>query len=262
MRFRSALLGAILLIQAIDLTPGMAEEVVNLPTRPGVTERVWLLAPATPPTASVILLTGGEGVVAATPDALARNKNFLVRSRGLFAAQGFLVAVVDVPSDHADGMGQFRIMESHARDVAAVIAYLRQLAAAPVWLIGTSNGTISAANVARRLRPPEAADGLVLTSSITAPSRAERSLPEEVDLAQIAIPTLMVHNTEDQCVACPFSQAPGVLAKITHAPRKELIAVSGGSPPDPNPCEPISRHGFLGIEDQVVALIAKWIKGG
>ena len=262
MRFRIALVAAILLIQGIDPTSGMAEELVNLPTRPGVTERVWLLAPATPPSASVVLLAGGEGVVAATSDALARNKNFLVRSRGRFAAQGFLVAVVDVPSDHADGMGQFRITEKHARDVTAVIAYLRQKAAAPVWLIGTSNGTISAANVASRLKPPEAADGLVLTSSITAPSRRERALPEEVDLAAIAIPTLMVHNTEDQCVVCPFSQAPAVLAKITHAPRKELIAVSGGDPPDPDPCGAISRHGYLGIEDQVVALIAKWIKGG
>lgn len=52
------------------------------------------------------------------------------------------------------------------------------------------------------------------------------------------------------------------MERFSHAPRKELIAVSGGDPPRSDPCEAFSRHGYIGIEDQVVDSIARWIKGG
>lgn len=106
------------------------------------------------------------------------------------------------------GFGQFRTTENHGRDIAGVIACLRQNAAIPIWLVGTSWGTVSAANAAARLKAPDAADGLVLTATITASSRQMTALPLSVDLSAIAIPTLLVHNTEDQCVICPFAKAP------------------------------------------------------
>jgi len=52
------------------------------------------------PVASVILFTGGQGVLQLT------RGNFLVRNRRRFAEHGFLVAVVDVPSDHKTGYGR------------------------------------------------------------------------------------------------------------------------------------------------------------
>lgn len=239
-----------------------AEEFVKLPTRDGITQQLFLVAPDGPPTASVILFTGGEGELNIKNGALAGQDNFLVRSRDRFAAQGFLVAVLGLPSDHLEGYGPFRATEGHARDVAAVIAYLRQRAAIPVWLIGTSRGTISAANASARLKAPQAADGLVLTSSITASSKRLLDLSTSVDLPAITVPILLVHNTEDQCVVCPFSRASLVLDGLTRAPRKQLIPITGGVPPQGDPCEGLSRHGYLGIEDSVVATIARWIKRG
>jgi hypothetical protein len=255
---------ALLLVLAATLaapTALRAQELVTLQTRAGVTQPFFLLAPAGQPIASVILFPGGEGALNVKRGVLAGGDNFLTRSRNRFAAQGFLVALPDVPSDHGDGYGAFRSTENHAGDVAGVIAYLRQRAAIPVWLVGTSRGTISAANAAARLKAPEAADGLVLTSSITASSKRLLDLPNSVDLAAITVPTLLVHNTEDQCVACPFGQIPAVMDKLTHVPRKELIPFTGGDPPQGDPCEALSRHGFLGIEDPVVAAITRWIKG-
>jgi hypothetical protein len=38
--------------------------------------------------------------------------------------------------------------------------------------------------------------------------------------------------------------------------------VEGGNSPKGDPCAPISRHGYFGIEDEVVGDIARWIKGG
>jgi alpha/beta superfamily hydrolase len=250
-----------LLAVTAGLPAHAGEEFVQLPTRPGVTQPFWLVAPPGKPVASLILFPGGEGVLGADEHHPLTNNNFLVRTRDKFAAQGFLVAVIDAPSDHSSGLGSFRSSGEHAEDVAAVIAYLRQKAAAPVWLVGTSRGTISAANAAARL-PAGSADGLVLTSSIVSPSKRATAIIGSVDVAAIAMPTLFVHNKEDACPVCSFSGAAGLMAAFSRAPRRELIAVSGGDANVSDPCGPISRHGYLGIEDEVVGDIARWIKGG
>ncbi|HZB93516.1 MAG TPA: hypothetical protein VE397_18860, partial [Stellaceae bacterium] len=121
-------------------------------------------------------------------------------------------------------------------------------------------GTISAANAAARLKTG-GADGLVLTSSIVAANRRTGAIDDRVDVGAIALPTLFVHNKEDACPLCPFSAVPAMMARFTAAPRKALIAVSGGSPPQSDPCQPLARHGYFGIEDEVVADIVHWIKG-
>jgi hypothetical protein len=249
---------------ALLLSGGAAradEELIKLPTRPGVTQPFWVTTPPGPPVASVILFTGGPGLLFSDRQPVLRSKNFLIRSRDKFAAAGFLVVSVDGPSDHPEGLDEvFRGSGEHARDIAAVIAYVRQKAAVPVWLIGTSRGTTSAANVAARLKSG-GPDGLVMTSSIVAPTRVLAPVQATVDVGSIGVPVLFVHNKDDACMACPFSAVPALMAQFTHAPRKELIAVSGGSTPLSDPCEALSRHGYIGIEDEVVGKIAAWIKG-
>lgn len=254
----AAVMGLLALFAA---APARADEqLIQLPTRPGVTQPFWVLTPPGQPVASVILFTGGSGILGSAHRPVLNGKNFLIRMRGSFAAAGFLVASVDVPSDQPEASEGFRASAEHAQDIAAVIAYLRQKAPVPVWLIGTSMGTISAANVAARLRSG-GPDGLVLTSSIVAASRRVAPIDASVDVGAIAVPTLIVHNKEDACIVCPFSAVPGFVERFTHAPRRELIAVSGGSPPQSDPCEPFARHGYFGIEDEVVGDIARWIKG-
>jgi pimeloyl-ACP methyl ester carboxylesterase len=255
----AALMGVVLL--GVAQRAAADETLIRLPTRPGVTVPFWLLTPPAEPVASVILLPGGNGLLFSERKPQLSGDNFLIRSRDKFAAFGFLVASVDGPSDHPEGLGSFRDSSAHAQDIAAVIAYLRQQAPVTVWLIGTSMGTISAANVAAWLKTG-GADGLVLTSSIVGQNRRYAPVNALVDVDQIAIPTLVVHNKEDGCPLCPFSTVASFLERFTHAPRKALIAVSGGDPPQSDPCEALSRHGYLGIEDEVVADIARWIKGG
>jgi pimeloyl-ACP methyl ester carboxylesterase len=253
-------LAAALLLAMLWAAPLRAEEtLIQLPTRPGVTQPFWLLTPPGPPVASVILFTGGNGILGSMHRRALNSRNFLIRTRGDYAAAGFLVASVDAPSDHPEGMDGFRSSREHAEDIAAVIAYLRQKASVPVWLIGTSMGTISAANAAARLKSG-GPDGLVLTSSIVAAGRISAAIGDRVDLGAIAVPTLVVHNREDACPVCPFSAVPGLLAALTRAPRKALIAVNGGSPPQSAPCQPLARHGYFGIEDEVVADIVRWIE--
>jgi hypothetical protein len=224
----------------------LAEELINLATRPGVTQAVYVTA-VPHPAATLLLFPGGAGVVSK-----GRN-NFLVRTVPQFAALGVTVAVVDTPSDQSNGLSDsFRMSAEHATDVAAVIAALRQRAAVPVWLVGTSRGTISAAALGARLEPPLIA-GVVLTSTVW------RVAIPQISLETIRVPVLVVHNQNDGCFQSPFADAAPGFARLRAAPAKELITVSGGTSRSA-PCEALSPHGYYGIEDQVVPPIVAWIK--
>src|SRR5499425_1818415 len=198
-----------------------ADQVIDVPTRPGVTERFLLIAPDDP-RATVVLFAGDDGGLQIAPDGKLGNgslaSNFLVRSRQLFADQRLMVAVVDAPSDRqslADTMREawrasfrgFRQSSEHVADIKAVIAWLRQKANVPVWLVGTSRGTVSAAYVATELPPRQGGpDGLVLTSTILA-GRNGRSVPD-MELSKLEIPTLIVHHRDDDCRLTRYRDIP------------------------------------------------------
>jgi pimeloyl-ACP methyl ester carboxylesterase len=197
--------------------------------------------------AAAVLFPGNSGVVSRV------RGNFLIRVASQFAAQGITVAVADAPSDHSAGMpDNFRLGQEHADDVAAIIAWLKQRASLPVWLIGTSNGTTSAASAAVHLGPSRVA-GVVLTSSVWARGMLYTRFET------LRVPLLLVHNRDDGCIVSPFAGAERAMEKINAAPAKQLIAVSGGVLLS-SPCEAKSPHGYFGIEDQVVPPIAAWIK--
>lgn len=239
-----------------------APRVIDVPTRPGVTERVLYLAPAAPK-AAAIFFAGGNGYVGIGSDGrLTNGGNFLVRTRAMFAERGIAVALVDPPSDRARPpyLGGFRQSAHHVADVRALIAWLRSEARVPVWLIGTSRGTQSAAYVATQL-PTEAAggaDGVVLTSTILVGSNAQDRPVTQMDLGRIAVPVLVVHHRDDGCALCPFADVPKVARALRASPRTETIAVDGGASTG-DPCEAFAHHGFNGVEPRVVDAIAGWV---
>jgi hypothetical protein len=231
--------------------------VKDIATRPGVTQRLLLLKPEQP-VASVILFAGGNGLLHIAPDgSIGRGGNFLVRTRELFAQQALAVAVVDAPSDRVDGPGleYFRQTADHASDIAHVIAFLRKEVNAPLWLVGTSRGTVSVANAAIRLGG-KGADGIVFTSTIVG---SDRERVPAMDLGAIKVPVLVVHHEGDQCRVCLFSDIKSLMEGLKST-RPEFVSFSGGGPPRGNPCEARHYHGFIGIEDDVVKRIADWIK--
>lgn len=230
---------------------------VTTSRRAGARQPFLLLRPQHP-VAAVVLFTGGEGVVGISPAGVKRPGNFLVRTRRLFAQQGFLVVLVDPPSDRTNLDG-FRTSQAHALDIKGVIAYLRQQADVPVWLVGTSYGTVSAAKVADHLAEEGGPDGIVLTSSLFRRGRIGDSV-WDADPVRIRIPVLLVHHRQDRCWATPFGDAQGYLDRLTAAPAKELLAMEGGGPTRGGVCEPYDYHGFVGIERQAVDGIAAWIK--
>jgi pimeloyl-ACP methyl ester carboxylesterase len=240
-----------------------AQQAIELPTRDGVTQR-FLYLPSEKPKATIILFSGGQGNLQVALDGSFKSggKNFLVRNRRAFAEQGFSVAVVDAPSDRQMGgyANGFRQTPAHVADMKAVIAWLREKGGVPVWLVGTSRGTQSAASVATALTVRDGGpDGLVLVSTILA-DRAEPAVPA-MPLQNLAIPVLVVHHQQDGCRLCPYDQIGGLMQKLASAPKTELITVTGGDNVG-DPCEPMAHHGFNGQDAEVVGKIAAWIKGG
>jgi len=255
-------LAALLLAALLPGPPARAddEEVRTIPTRRGVTQAVLLLRTPGQPVASLILFAGGDGDLALTGAGIGQLQgNFLVRTRTRWVREGFPVAILDRPSDRKTGLWNFRTTPEHAADVKAAIAAVREITKAPVWLVGTSMGTLSAANAAARLTEG-GPDGVVLTSSVTETSKLTYETVRHAGLGDIRVPTLVVHHKDDACRASPYSGAEPIVRALKQAPVKELMAFQGGSPPISAPCEAKAAHGYLGIEAQVVSAIGAWIR--
>ena len=261
-RPRAALLAVLLAMGALapSAAPAADEEVRTVPGRPGVTESFLLLRPERAPVATVIIFAGGDGNLALTPAGVGQLQgNFLVRTRLRWMREGFLVAILDTPSDRPRGMWNFRTSKEHAADVKQAIAAMREIAKVPVWLVGTSMGTLSAANAAARITEG-GPDGIVLTSSVTGTSKVSYETVLHGGLEDIRVPTLVVHHKADTCQASPYSGAESIMKALRRASVKELMTFEGGSPPISSPCEAKAAHGYLGIEAQVVSAIGAWIR--
>lgn len=253
---RAATLASLLaLAGALPCAPAFAGELLKLPTRPGVSTVVFW-EPVAAPRATLLLLPGGAGGFGQVAQGRATGANFLVRSAPLFAAQGFNVAVAGRPSDIDDLDYELRLGERHQTDLREVLAELRRRSPAPVWLVGTSRGTVSAVAAALRLQDQLA--GLVLSSSIVAAGKTGNLASQ--DLAALKLPVLMVHHRQDACGVCPPAAVPTVLAKLSAAPVKQLLWADGGSTTSGEACGALHRHGYIGIEAEVVAQISAWIQ--
>lgn len=268
------LLAAAPLLQAqIQFTPP-----VTVQAGPGVTVKYLALAQSkAKPHAAVILFAGGNGLLNLQPDdtiTTGLSQNFLVRSRTKFAQKDLFVAVVDTPNQVAIG-GDVRLSAEYAAAMGAVIQDVRgHLAAAgKVWLVGTSSGSISAASIAARLprvalTPPiltktnvRRPDGLVLTSSVaTVVAGVCGRTVFDANLGAINVSVLVTSHQQDGCACSPPTNATGLLKALKRAPSKQSISFTGGDPPQStDPCQALTPHGYLGIEDAVVAAIAGWI---
>lgn len=267
MRSVACMVGVLIAAGAV---PGSAEgqglrQVLTIPTRPGVTVKVALLAPSVPPSGVLVLFPGGSGASAFGEGSgdVRLGTSFLARSAPLFTARGFLVAIVDAPSDHSAGMSdQFRTSPEHAADVTRVLEMLRARTAAPLFLIGTDRGTLSVAFLGYTLDEAQVA-GIALTASVTATSGLA---PFNLSLARLPLtritrPVLLVHHRNDRCWLSAYDDALQVRVRLTRSQKIDFIEVVGGDPPQAGACDALSAHGFLGKEAEVVAVITDWALG-
>ena len=238
----------------------------EIPTREGVKQR-FVYQKATEPFASAVLLQGGPGVIGAAGSEekgwVRYDQLFLAGGVGRFAESGVSAAAVDPPSDKGNLNSGFRSTLEHAQDMAAVTAFLRKDAPGkPVCLIGTSNGSLSATSGAALLGD-KGPDCIVLTSSVSVKPQSSliarfAHVFTDADLTKIKVPVLIVHHKNDSCKHTPYEPMPGFVKAFPNSPKVDFITVQGGQ--DHSDACNRGHHQFLGIEREVTAQIAEWIK--
>lgn len=250
-----------LLLGAVAAPIHAAERVESMATRPGVTQSYWLVEPAGAPKAIAIMILGGDGKLRFDEQGPTSQKNnFLMRVRNDMLAAGLLLAYPDTPSDQAGGLDNFRSDPRHAEDIKALILALKSRADVPAFVIGTSRGTVSAANAAARLDPSLLA-GVLLTTTIFARTEGRIRLTSvhDLPLADIRVPVLELHHRDDQCYITPVAGVPAFLRALTNAPRKDSVILSGGKSAESEPCGALAPHGFFGVQGQATRTMIDWI---
>jgi len=234
-----------------------AGAVERVATRPGVSVPIYAYWQAAA-RATVVLFSGGAGGYGPIgADGWPAGGNFLIRTGKHWAGYPFNLVMIGRPSDGIDlSLGGVRIGKLHAADNLAVFKAIKERSPLPIWVVGTSMGTISA--TAAAIADDEGLiAGLVLTSTIAA-YKVPGAVPRQ-DLEKIRVPTLIVHHDGDACWACSPHEVKKIAGELTNAPIKRTFFVSGGEGAAGDPCEPMHHHGFVGVREKTVDLIARWI---
>lgn len=235
-------------------TAGISTQVFN-PQIEGVRQRVLYVSPQYP-RAAIVMLPGGSGDVGIGADGNVRNDdNFVVRTRTLWAEGGFAVVIPDtIDRENLRGM---RSSPRYAGIVAGLVAFAHAHAAGPVFLLGTSQGSIAAMNGAAHLRDGQIA-GVVLTESVSVLGGSHETV-SDAHPELVNVPALVVANRDDKCDVAPPDEAPAIAAAMKQSPKAEVLFVSGGVQRSDKVCGSLSPHGYYGIETSVIDSIAAWM---
>jgi dienelactone hydrolase len=264
--FALAFLSGLVIVLGPVSAYAQSEKTIEIESR-GQKIRALLIQPANS-RGSVILLAGGHGKLDITAQGHITSlaKNQLVRTREAYAKAGYAVLVPDIAPDMKTPSGVakgYRGSHEFAQDLGAAVRFMRGVKN-PVTMIGTSRGTLSAANAVTRLKGKARPDAVVLTSAFLAPPAAKgfsvrkfaQDNPERFNL-----PMLVVEHRKDGChYTSPANVEPFKAWYEKNGRKLDVIWMDGGLPPKSDPCRARSAHGFYGLDGQVVAKIAGWIR--
>jgi hypothetical protein len=233
----------------------LSEHSVDLTLASGEAQRALYVAPSVP-RATIVMLPGGTGDIGITNDGdLRHDRNFVVRTRDLWAARGYAVLIPDwIDRESLRGA---RSSPEYAAAISDLIRFAHSRSPAPVFLLGTSQGSIAAANGAAHAAPGTLA-GVILTETVSVLGGSHETV-FDAHLSDVRVSALIVANRDDRCDVAPPSDAPKIAAALTHAPDVRVAEVSGGVDHSKKPCGSLTPHGYYGIEDKVVGLVSNWI---
>jgi hypothetical protein len=243
-----------LLALCVAVSSWAADLLIPVKTRPDVTTSYWWM-PRDGASATVVLFSGGGGGIGYR-DGEPKSGNFLIRSRAEFVKAGFNVALMGNPSDMPKLTPVFRQSSEHFADVRAVVQDIRARSHAPVWLVGTSQGTISAA--AAGIDLGTGIQGVVLTATLS--GQQFGGSVSDLALNKLAVPVLVHQHAKDSCKVTPPYLAERLIGKLTASPVKKYMEVDGGQNPTGPACEAFHYHGYIEMEPEAVAQISAWIK--
>src|SRR5215813_93281 len=159
------------------------------------TPPVRLDKPAHAGRASVVLMTGGDGLLSldATGTITTSTGNFLIRSADLFLRHGLNVMMADATPAHPGGLTQgIRLGATHAAELQNFINAAINRWGKPVWVVGTSTGSISTVTAAGFQPALAGLTGVVLTSPVTVLNNPTNQATFNLHVSRITVPTQVV----------------------------------------------------------------------
>jgi len=225
------------------------------------TPPVRLDRPARTAHASVVLMTGSDGLLSldATGTIINSTGNFLIRSADLFLRHGLNVMMADATPAHPAGLTfGIRLSATHAAELQGFINAAQNRWGKPVWVVGTSNGSISAVTAAGFLPALAGLRGVVLTSPVTVLTLGTQPT-FNLYASRITVPTLVVWHQADHCTFSPPAGSATLFALIPSGDKASRTFEHGHSVAT-DPCGAFSEHGYAGIEEEVVEKIAEFIR--
>lgn len=208
--------------------------------------------------ATVILLPGRDADLVDVLQGEPTSVNFMSRTRNIFFNQNLNVIVVYRASDISSDDFNYSYRETnHIHEVGKVIEFANKKFKKPIWLVGTSKGTVSVVSTA--IEFSNKITGIVLTSTITSESDGLVPIKSKA-IDTLTMPVLMVHHSKDECPICVPSLAADLFTKFTSATIKKFILITGGFDPTGSPCLPLHWHGYINYEKETVNIISNWIK--
>ncbi len=252
----------IFLLAATVIPVARADLLLELATRPGVTQAVlvWEPQPARPETV-ILLIPGGPGDIGlglTAGQAVAGHPYLYSNQRQALLAAGFAVAVLDAPSDQKNMTQEYRVSRNHATDLNAVITEIRRrFPYSRLVLVAHSRGTLSAGYLLQNMA--DQIHAAVLLSGLYQVSPPGVALPSsgpglsKVKWAELKTPVLLVHHRNDACPVAPYSAA--LTSKMP------MISVSGPADVAESPCASASNHWFNGREGMVAQEFVNWLSG-
>lgn len=245
---------ALLAASAVAAQP-VQNTVVDLTPTDGPAQRALVSVP-NGARGMIVMLPGGSGDIGIGRDGgIAHGDNFTVRTRALWAAKGYGVVIPDAIGDTSQR--GLRRSPAYAAMVARMVTLAHRQAPGPVFLLGTSQGSIAAMNGAAHAASGSIA-GVVLTESVSVLGGSHETV-FDADPAAVTVPALVVANRDDRCTVAPPADAPRIAAAMTHSLDVKVLTVSGGVTRSDKDCGSLTPHGYYGIEDKVVDAIAKWM---
>jgi hypothetical protein len=218
-------------------------------------QRVLYIAPAHP-NATLIMFPGGAGRLGLKTDgSLRHGDNFVVRTRDDWVERGFAVLIPDT-IDGANLRGE-RNSPAYATVIDALVNFARAQTTAPIFLLGTSQGSIAAMNGAANL-PDGQISGVILTESVSRLGGSHETV-FTASPGRVRVPALIVANRDDRCNVAPPEDAPRIAGAMLHSKDVQIERVSGGLTKSHKACGSLSPHGYYGIESSVIDIIARWI---
>ena len=183
------------------------------------------------------------------------SRNFVIRERAALAERGANVFIFPNPSKRKISF-KYRQSEEHLNAISAVIHHVRSLNRDPIFLVGFSKGSVSAASFGKQY--PARVDGVALLSGIY---KSNKKRPNKFAMGRITsgrylAPLLVLHHANDQCKVTWPSSARSFFESLD-AKEKHLIMLTDGTPTGGS-CGPLHYHGFEGVEASAVRGLIDW----